>query len=803
MIAVVCGVAVGAVGAAIPQERQASFQSARPIWPEGRQEEMNLFVGFRTVFERPDTDRVSLRIAGSSLYRVTLNGQFLGHGPITAAHGYYRVDEWPLPDAALTNRNVLAIEVAGYNVNSFYLLDQPAFLQAEIVAGGKVLASTQGAGQPFKAAILGHRVQKVQRYSFQRPFIEYYRQNADTDAWKTDPQASFETTDCAVQPKKNLLCRGVSYPLFQRRSPVRIAGRGRFETGDLPPNVWKDRSLVNVGPQFKSYREEDLELVVSTELQRWRTTQKTPANEPYGSDVKAELGPGDFTILDLGTNLSGFIGATVTCKTPTTLYVTFDEILHDGDVNFRRLGCVNAVGYELQPGTYALESFEPYTLRYARFSVLLGGATIRNVYLREYVCDEASGGRFACSDERLNRIFEAARQTFRQNAVGVFMDCPSRERAGWLCDSFFTARVALDLTGNTRIEKNLYENYLLPDRFEHLPEGMLAMCYPADHYDGVFIPNWAMWFVIQMEEYLERSGDRDLVEALEPRVMALLTYLERFRNADGLLEKLESWVFVEWSEANKFVQDVNYPSNMLYAAVLAAAGRIYNKPALLDQAARIRKVILDQSFDGDFFVDNAVRKEGRLEVTRNRTEICQYFAFYFGLADPQSHPALWRILQDEFGPTRKETQAWPEIHAANAFIGNYLRLELLSRAGRCRQLKDELSGYFLYMAEQTGTLWENVGAYASCNHGFASHVAHCLYRDVLGVYAIDRQARTITLRIADQDLDFCRGTIPTPDGPITLVWHRTGDAIAYRLAMPAGYTVSAKAVGDIQLKREF
>ena len=57
--------------------------------------------------------------------------------------------------------------------------------------------------------------------------------------------------------------------------------------------------------------------------------------------------------------------------------------------------------------------------------------------------------------------------------------------------------------------------------------------------------------------------------------MKLLDYFQRFRNADGLLEKLESWVFVEWSKANDFVQDVNHPSNMLYAEVLAGMDRLF------------------------------------------------------------------------------------------------------------------------------------------------------------------------------------------------------------------------------------
>ena len=51
-------------------------------------------------------------------------------------------------------------------------------------------------------------------------------------------------------------------------------------------------------------------------------------------------------------------------------------------------------------------------------------------------------------------------------------------------------------------------------RFEFLPEGMLPMCYPADHNDGVFIPNWALWFVVQLEEYAQRNGDRDMVDAV-------------------------------------------------------------------------------------------------------------------------------------------------------------------------------------------------------------------------------------------------------------------------------------------------
>ncbi|HEC03560.1 MAG TPA: hypothetical protein ENI81_08490, partial [Phycisphaerales bacterium] len=504
------------------------------------------------------------------------------------------------------------------------------------------------------------------------------------------------TAPCSILPQRNLLIRRVAYPRFLKRQPLAVVSQGKLQRDVPVTRLWKDRSLVNIGPKLKGYPESELQVVPSIELQKIRSASRESIDKPYRPDARIELSENEFSIVDLGTNLTGFIGASVRCTEPTKLYFTFDEILAQDDVNFRRLGCVNAVCYELKPGTYSLESFEPYTMRYLKLNVLEGSCEIENLYLREYANSETEEARFSCSDPRLNRIFEAARQTFKQNATDIFMDCPSRERAGWLCDSFFTSRVAFDLCGNTTIEKNLFENYLLPASFAHLPEGMLPMCYPADHYNGVFIPNWAMWFVIQLEEYQARSGDRELVAALRPRLEALYRYFQRFTNEDGLLEKLESWVFVEWSKANSFVQDVSYPSNMLYAAALAAGGRMYGEPDLIDQAEHIRAVIRRQSFDGEFFVDNAVRKDGQLQVTRNRTEVCQYFAFFFDVATRKTHGKLWDKLVHQFGPKRKQSKAFPEIHPANAFIGNYLRSELLSRYGYPAQIKDELVDFYLY-----------------------------------------------------------------------------------------------------------
>ena len=508
-------------------------------------------------------------------------------------------------------------------------------------------------------------------------------------------------------------------------------------------------------------------------------------------------------ILDFGRNLTGFLGLNVACEKPVRLYAFFDEDLSGDDVKWTRLGCNNLIVWDLAPGTYALESMEPNGMRYVKLLAAGAPCEVSGVFLRRYENGGLGRARFEASDPRLNELFDAAVATFAQNAVDIFMDCPHRERAGWLCDSFFTARTAFYLCGDSAVERNFLENFALPESFAYLPEGMLPMCYPSDHNDGVFIPNWAMWFVVQLDEYARRSEDRALVDRLKPRVEALLKWLEKYENSDGLLEKLPSWVFVEWSRANDFVQDVNYPSNMLYAGVLDAAARLYDMPSCREKAGRLRETIRNQSLRERFFADNALRKEdGSLEVTQNYSEVCQYFAFFFGVADKDRDPELWRILMEDFGPKRQERGLWPEVHPANMFIGNMLRMELLSRDGRSAQILQECVDYLMYMVQRTGTLWENMQDAASLNHGFASHTAVTLFRDILGVRVVDLKARLIRIVLPDAPLESCSGVVPVGSGAVSLSWKRSGRTITYHAEVPEGFRLMVTAMPGLEAVAE-
>ena len=701
------------------QAEYTEFIEAEPVWSEGREKEQNLTLSFREIIKVSCVKEASIRLTASCDYRLRVNGEFVAHGPCVAAHDFYRIDSYDLKPYLRWGKNIIAVEVAGYNMPSYYLLDQPSFLQAEVEVNGEVVAAT---GKSFAAYDLKQRLQDVPKFSFQRPHTESYVLTSDFEEWTTDLgwQSDVAPEKLVEQEYKALLARGVAYP---------------------------------------DYRIHEAKLI-------------------------------DKNLYKFATNSSGFLRAKIVVKRPCKLELRFDELLNEeGRVANNRLRWKPYILYDLQPGEYELEAFEPYTMQYVEVFAEEDALEVEEISMRDYCNSDCHRAKFESSNADLNTIFEAARENYRQNILDIYMDCPGRERAGWLGDSYFTGRVEFDLTGRSRVEHNFIENYLLPKEFKDIDKGMLPMCYPADHRNHNYIPNWAMWFVLELEEYLERTGDRATIERAKERVYGVVEFFAKYLNKDGLLEKLDKWVFVDYSFSNKCVQDISYPSNMLYAEMLDVVARLYNDNALAEQAVHIRKKVLEQSYNGEFFVDNALlNKRDRAVLTENTTEACQYYAFFCGVATPQSHPELWQRLCVDFHPEKRKAGSYANVHPANVFIGNFLRFELLSRNGLNKQLIEEAIDLYMPMVELTGTIWEFFKPKASCNHGFGSYLTHIFYRDVLGVYEVLPCEKKVRLRLIDSGTEWCKGSIPVCEGQIDMEWQYRDGKFDVKLQLPNGYS---------------
>ncbi|MFD0327221.1 family 78 glycoside hydrolase catalytic domain [Streptacidiphilus monticola] len=177
-----------------------------------------------------------------------------------------------------------------------------------------------------------------------------------------------------------------------------------------------------------------------------------------------DLGPaGTRTVIDYGEHLDPTGDLTTThldSKRPGEAPIPFvqrDQVVSSG-----------------RPG----EVFEPrhtvHGFRYARISRADAGFDPKNAVMQVVHTDLRPTADFVCSDEDLNRLHEAARWSFRGNAVDIPTDCPTRERLGWTGDyQIFVATAArlFDVDGFSR-------KWLRSVRDDQLDDGRIVNSSP-------------------------------------------------------------------------------------------------------------------------------------------------------------------------------------------------------------------------------------------------------------------------------------------------------------------------------------
>lgn len=694
------------------------FLQAVPVFAAGKEKELNYSLLVRDFAD--NLKGCKLYVTAASFYRLSVNGKFVAFGPARTAGGYARVDELPLGKYHREGGNEVVIEVAGYHCRSLSTVKQDSFVVAELRRGDDVLLAT---GRDFTGYRNAQKLQRTERYSGQRHFGEVY----DLANMLFD-----EADRVALAPLKDVpayLHRVVPYPTYARVCQKTYSSRGRFAAYEPKEFRLNRYSFAETMSDYWGYYPEQ---DVAHHPYRWLQKQKM-AHE-RGGKLPVTLSEGEYALIDFGGINVGFFEWSARALAECEVVLGFSELCSPRKFEFTNMNVQNVIEYHLPADQRVhARSFEPYAARFAVMMVKKGKLTLSSFAMRCYEHDRARLVSHKEKDAALRRIFEAAQTTFVHNALDIYTDCPSRERAGWLCDSFFTGRAEYFLTGDSRVEDAFLENYRLYRPMADYPRGALPMCYPSDvqypaseHPYARWIPQWNMWYVLEVAEYLTKrrpSADRELFRA---SVYGFLELMARFENADGLLQDLPSWNFVEWSTANEWTKNVNYPTNFLYAEALRAAGKLYADAALIEKSDRVRATTAKLSFDGEVFIDNAVKDEnGVLRNTRNSSEAGQYYALLFGdldLTDPK-YARLMAHVRNGFADFDATGRGFVPV---NAFIGLYLRIWLLMELGERELLKANIKEFFGGMVKSTGTLWEYKQHKGSYDHGFASFVAEAI-----------------------------------------------------------------------------
>lgn len=687
------------------------------VWAEGQKNQMNRAFAF--VLDLGKKQMGEICLSAASCYKVIADGKLMGFGPNRTAHGYARVAVYPF------NAQYITVEVQSHFVPNFCWVKREPFFACVL----KTESGKEYFAEDFNCFALSDRVQKVRRYSFQRGFCETYINEKDRTAlYFCKPQNAFPRVKTEKAELPHLLPSETLNPALSEIFAEKVIDSGYCKTSPEIA-VYVDRTETLIGTVLEGFQRGEWQDFSTDEISRIT----------YLSGAKS--GDYAYETLDFSRIVTGIVEVEIIAGNAGEVFFAFDEILSDEKLKtikpFRG-DTANVFKWTVKKaGVYNLSAFEPYAFRYA--NVITSAGVKANVKVRAYENPEAGKMLFECDDKKIEQIMEAARHTFAHNAVDLLTDCPSRERAGWLSDSFFSSVAERVFTGDNKVERAFLQNYILADKSGH-PKGMIPRCYPADYYeeDG-FIPNWSLWYILEIYKYFTQYGYDETVEKSRANVEGILNYFVDFENEFGVLEDLKGWIFVEWSAANNsdHINGINVPSNACYYASLLAAAKVYGIKGLKEKAEKVKEYLLKNAYVDGFFVDNLIRNEkGDIIPTENYTETCQYYMFFFKCADKHTHKELFDKMLNEYGKSDSSVSGGnpvkKQLTPSNMIYGVYMRLELLMREQKRVELLNECVRYFYDMTQKTGTLWENNTASASCDHGFASYVSRFIIYALFG-----------------------------------------------------------------------
>ena len=687
------------------------------VWAEGQKNQMNRAFAF--VLDLGKKQMGEICLSAASCYKVIADGKLMGFGPNRTAHGYARAAVYPF------NAQYITVEVQSHFVPNFCWVKREPFFACVL----KTESGKEYFAEDFNCFALSDRVQKVRRYSFQRGFCETYINEKDRTAlYFCKPQNAFPRVKTEKAELPHLLPSETLNPALSEIFAEKVIDSGYCKTSPEIA-VYVDRTETLIGTVIEGFKRGEWQDFSTDEISRIT----------YLSGAKS--GDYAYETLDFSRIVTGIVEVEIIAGNAGEVFFAFDEILSDEKLKtikpFRG-DTANVFKWTVKKaGVYNLSAFEPYAFRYA--NVITSAGVKANVKVRAYENPEAGKMLFECDDKKIEQIMEAARHTFAHNAVDLLTDCPSRERAGWLSDSFFSSVAERVFTGDNKVERAFLQNYILADKSGH-PKGMIPRCYPADYYeeDG-FIPNWSLWYILEIYKYFTQYGYDETVEKSRANVEGILNYFVDFENEFGVLEDLKGWIFVEWSAANNsdHINGINVPSNACYYASLLAAAKVYGIKGLKEKAEKVKDYLLKNAYVDGFFVDNLIRNEkGDIIPTENYTETCQYYMFFFKCADKYTHKELFDKMLNEYGKSDSSVSGGnpvkKQLTPSNMIYGVYMRLELLMREQKRVELLNECVRYFYDMTQKTGTLWENNTASASCDHGFASYVSRFIIYALFG-----------------------------------------------------------------------
>lgn len=764
-------------GAKKHNDKPAENSPCHWIWLADAEPVVNSYIRARRKFSLPAAPKsASLKISANSLYKLYINGQYVGKGPVRSGEGQCYFDTFQIGELLHKGDNVIAVLAHHIGKDTFAAsAGRPGLIcKVKVELADEALSIVTD--ETWKMQRAEEWVADGARMNHRLGFQESYNAALVDNAWREIKfrekgwEAAAVVATPPALPFGKLLARQI--PQLNERTilPAAIVAIGNT------PDLEKDIPITEMPA-----------IMAAAEMANLRAGQVKDESALLTADGVAHIktprgGRGVAILLDFGREVFGNVEIGIAGSGTGCIDLCYCEELVDGRIKPDAQETLCTDRLLLRRGALEWQSFQPRAFRFLQIEFRRCSKPVALQYVRvnqtTYPIQPAAS--FKCNDRLITEIWEAGAYTAELCMQDTFIDCPLRERAQWWSEARLLSRTAYYAFGDTALLAQALRQFAASQD----KDGTVLALYPA----GVemLAPDLALLWIYSILDYYAFSDDAELVEELYPTVEKLLSWFGRYINDSGLLADVPGHLQVDHADLEREgeVTALNcfYYQGLRVAAALASICGKEEDAERYISAAHNLKVALNKYL---YVPRNGLFAECRVDgqLVEKFSAQANILAALFDVTDQYQKAGIMRQIH-----------TLPEL-TTPYFASYYLEaLYLLDRHDEALAYMRRTWGQMIKAGATT--LWEDFDTRGCLCHGSAVAPTRDLIAEYVGIKPVAGAHRFVVTPHTG-DLKWAHGTFNTQNGPLSVKWRIVRNGMEVTVDVPEGVRVDVYPPGPV------
>ncbi|MBP5227009.1 MAG: hypothetical protein J6336_06460 [Kiritimatiellae bacterium] len=416
--------------------------------------------------------------------------------------------------------------------------------------------------------------------------------------------------------------------------------------------------------------------------------------------------------------------------------------------------------------------------RWCQLEVKTGGEplTLQSLRIVETRYPTPPAALFACDDTSLAGVQRICVRGMQMCMHEMLFDCPYYEQQMYPGDTRVQLATVSALNNDDRLIRRAITIYDLARR----DNGMVPMNFPTTgtQESTTYTLIWPLMF----SDYVMWHDNVEWLKARLPGLNHMMLGMAPYENAEGLLENLPGWSFMDWvpewphgnAPDGQRGQGISALNNLFYLLALQSAAKVnevLGAPGLAAhwnaKATALGAKIMEKFWDaGRGMVADTVKKD-------RFSEHAQCLAILSDLLNPEQKQAAFKALLEE------KNLARTTVYFSHYLFQTYIKM------GRTDLFLKRLDLWRDYVKTGLRTPLEAPGEARSDCHAWGSHPLLHLHAGVAGVTPASPFFKTVRIAPNPGGLKWLDAVTPHPKGQIVTKLTFEGNTVRGEVTLPA------------------